>query len=162
MDVIIRNYQDSDRKVLIHCLEALQDHLVAIDPRKRLRRQPEYGEKYTENLLDKIKKSGGWIGLAECRKKIVGCIAVILEHKDEIGKMECVPSSTGDVLELYVDYQFRNKGIGAKLMDAAEKHLRSKGCDAINLEVFVPNKRAHEFYKKCGYEDRSVWLFKLL
>ncbi|MBU2213449.1 GNAT family N-acetyltransferase [Patescibacteria group bacterium] len=162
MNIVIRDYKQSDKEALIHCMESLQDHLITIDPRKRIRRLPEYGEKYVEDLLKKTKEQEGWIGLAEYEERIIGCIAVIVERKDGLAKLQYVPSPMGDILELYVDPNLRSKGIGAKLMEAAEQYLRSKGCDAVNVEVFVPNERAHEFYKKCGYEDRSIWLFKLL
>jgi GNAT superfamily N-acetyltransferase len=162
MEVVIRDYKKGDTAALIQCMESLQDHLTAIDPRKRIRRLPGYGEKYVEDLLKKTKEQEGWIGLAEYEERTVGCIAVIVERKDELAKLQHVPSATGDILELYVHPDFRSEGIGAKLMEAAEKYLRSKYCDAVNVEVFTPNKRAHEFYKKCGYEDRSIWLFKLL
>ena len=143
-------------------MESLQDHLIAIDPRKRIRRLPDYGKKYVTDILKKTQDQEGWIGLAEYDKKVVGCIAVVVERKNELEKLQYVPSPTGNILELYVDSNLRSKGIGAKLMEEAEIYLRSKDCDAVNVEVFVPNERAHEFYKKCGYEDRSVWLFKLL
>ncbi|MBU0459143.1 GNAT family N-acetyltransferase [Patescibacteria group bacterium] len=162
MEVLIRDYKKGDKAALIKCMESLQDHLIEIDPHHRIRRLSKYGEKYVADLLKKTDDNEGWIGLAEYEQRIVGCIAVIVERKDELAKLQYIPSPTGDILELYVDPHLRSKGIGTKLMEVAEKYLHSKGCDAVHVEVFVPNIRAHEFYKKCGYEDRSTWLFKLL
>ena len=43
----IVEYKDN-KQVLVQLMEELQDYLVQIDPLKRLRRLPEYGEIYTE------------------------------------------------------------------------------------------------------------------
>lgn len=162
MDVIIRDYRQGDQAALVRCMESLLDYLGTIDPRKRIRRLPTYGEKYLASLLKRVGESEGWIGVADMDNKIVGCIAVVVDRKDELEKLQYVPSPTGEVLDLYVDQTQRGKGIGQNLIEAAEAYVRSKGCDAMNIEVFVPNTLAHDFYKKCGYEDRVLTVFKLL
>ena len=48
-------YQDH-KEILVQLIEELQDYLIALDPLKRLRRLPEYGEVYVSNLLNKIDK----------------------------------------------------------------------------------------------------------
>ena len=52
--------------------------------------------------------------------------------------------------------------IGKKLMSKMESYFRKKKCDVICVEVFDPNKAAHNFYKKLHYQNRSIDMIKLL
>ena len=51
---------------------------------------------------------------------------------------------------LAVKKEFRSSGIGSELIFAAESAVRSKGGEYIHLHS---QKRAMEFYKKCGYKE---------
>lgn len=152
----------NNKKMLILLIEELQDYLIQIDPLKRLRRLPEYGEAYVDNLLKKIEKNEGVIYIAEFEKNIVGMIAGIIEKEivgDELGN---ILSKTARVLELIVSEEFRGKKIGSLLMEELEKHFQQNKCDLVRVEVFEPNKNTHSFYKKCGYTDRVIDMVKSL
>jgi ribosomal protein S18 acetylase RimI-like enzyme len=55
------------------------------------------------------------------------------------------------VEELCIEKEYRNKGIGRKLLEKIEKEINNGKCDNINL---ITNEftKAIGFYKKCGYE----------
>lgn len=53
---------------------------------------------------------------------------------------------------LIIDQHSRSRGIGRVLLDAAEKWARSQGCNAISVHSNVMRERAHQFYKRNGYE----------
>jgi len=157
--VKITEYKNN-KKVLVKLIEELQDYLILIDPLKRLRRLPEYGEMYIKNLLQKIKKQNGIIYIAEFENTPVGMIAGIIEEQTKKEKLECIPSKPARILELIVSEKYRGKNIGSLLMETIERHFQKKGCDIIRVEVFEPNKTTHHFYQKFGYHDRAVDMVK--
>jgi len=141
-------------------IEELQDYLVQIDPMKRLRRLPGYGENYINDLLKKIKKRGGAIFIAEVENIPLGFVAGVLnvQSKDEL--LGCVPTKSGRVLELIVSEKQRGKNVGKTLMSKIEEYFQQQGCDIIQVEVFEPNILAHNFYKKLGYYGRVTDMIK--
>ena len=46
----------------------------------------------------------------------------------------------------------QNKNIGSLLMDWIDDFAKENGCVASELNCYIHNKRAHEFYKKENYE----------
>jgi ribosomal protein S18 acetylase RimI-like enzyme len=64
---------------------------------------------------------------------------------------------------LAVDPQSRYKGIGRRMMEAAETYLRAVGCPKINLQVRSSNAGVIEFYNRIGFKmDDAVSLGKRL
>ena len=57
MNITIREYQDSDKDILQEMVEKLMDHVVSKDPIKRIRRMPQYGNVFANNLLETIDDS---------------------------------------------------------------------------------------------------------
>ena len=47
-------------------------------------------------------------------------------------------------------------------MSKMENYMRKKKCEIIRVEVFEPNKAAHNFYEKLDYKDRVIDMIKLL
>ncbi len=160
MEIKIEKYKESDKQDLVKCMVELQDYLISIDPMKRLRRVPDYGKKYTDNLLEKINKHKGIIFLAKADNKVIGCIAGIIEKQKPENLLECVPTKASRVLEVYVDEKFRGKSAGSQLMKKFEDYCKKSGCDFIRVEVFVPNSKAHTFYQKMNYNNRIIDMLK--
>jgi len=66
----------------------------------------------------------------------------------------------GVVSNLFVVPERRDEGVGADLLDAAERALREAGAEAVALEALAANDRAREFYAEQGYEPHRVELTK--
>ena len=162
MNSTVRKYRPSDQHALMKCLEGLCDYLIPLDPLKRIRRHPTWGKTYTRSLLDKINHHNGVIYVAECDRKIIGIIAGIIQKQSKLDLLEFAPTKFGRVLELFVDEKFRGKYVGRLLMEKMEEYFKSEGCDFVRIEVFQPNKLAHDFYKKRGYADRVIDMAKQL
>ena len=58
---------------------------------------------------------------------------------------------TGHISLIYLEPEFRLKGLGAQLIDKAEQMCRQRGCRRMRLYVSVTNRIARSFYKKHGY-----------
>lgn len=162
MELKFKQYRETDFKDLLLCMEGLQDFIVNTDPLKRLRRMKKYGKYYTENLIKKIDKHDGKIMLAYDNKRVVGCIAGVIEKQSKDDLLECVPTKAGRILELFVSEGIRGHGIGKRMMKQMEEYFERKGCDIVRVEVFEPNHSAHKFYNRAGYSDRSIDLIKLI
>lgn len=65
----------------------------------------------------------------------------------------------GIMYHLAVNPEFRNVGIGEKLMSVLEDHLRAKGCIRYYLLVTVDNDTAIDFYEKRGWERLNLYAF---
>jgi ribosomal protein S18 acetylase RimI-like enzyme len=156
----IREYKPSDRPRIVRCIEELQDYLVNVDELKFTRRMPEYGEHFTEKLLQEVRDKNGRIYVAENKNKIVGFIAgIVYEWSTEV-LLECIPLKSGRILELFVDSKHRRRGIGKMLMRKIEEYFRMSGCNVFRVEVFKPNTEAYQFYQVLGYQDRIIDMIK--
>lgn len=74
----------------------------------------------------------GWIGVAE--------------------RTTLLSSGRAEIEGLVVEDEYRGNGIGALLVDAAESWARRRGCANVRLLSNVVRERAHEFYRRLGYD----------
>jgi ribosomal protein S18 acetylase RimI-like enzyme len=61
----------------------------------------------------------------------------------------------GYIDELYLDAQFRGRGIGRKTMEFVERAARELGLNAIHLEATGENTAAIELYRRVGFVDHE-------
>ena len=60
--------------------------------------------------------------------------------------------------DLFVEPQFRRRGIGRSLIDAALAYARESGAVAMFLETAVDNDRAQEVYEREGWRREVTFL----
>lgn len=63
-----------------------------------------------------------------------------------------VAADEGEILNLVVDKEFRRKGIGGRLVDAALDAARRAGASAVFLEVASTNVAGCALYESAGFE----------
>lgn len=158
--ISIKQSTPKDKKTLVQLIEELQDYLAQMDPLKKLRRLPEFGKKYIDNLLKKIQEKRGIIFIANVENIPIGFIAGVIEKQKKDNLLQCIPTKAGRILELIVSEKHRGKHVGSMLMRKLEKYFQQQNCDVIRVEVFAPNNKAHNFYKKLGYQDRVIDMIK--
>lgn len=61
-----------------------------------------------------------------------------------------------DIESVFVDGDFRNKGVGKRLVDGAISFIKESGLDKILLEVKANNASAIALYEKCGFSRLGV------
>lgn len=160
--ISIREYQESDREALVSFMEGLWDHSSSLDEYRRMIRKPEYGEIFTQEILEDVVKNEGIVYIATDGEKAIGFVACVFLRQSEKDKLRAVPLTDGRVSKLYVIPEYRDMKIGRDLMLKAEDFFRQAGCDLVRVEVFVPNAGAHRFYERLDYKDRVVDMVKKL
>lgn len=139
-------------------MAGLQGHVAHLDPLGRMRIAPGFGEGYVELLFERLDRENGRILVAETEGRPAGIAAAALVEQNAADLLEIGPARYGVIFDLFVVEALRGRGIGRRLMEATEAWLRAQGCTILMLEVFAPNRRAHDFYRRLGYVDRSIWM----
>lgn len=67
----------------------------------------------------------------------------------------CYDRDFAEIEELYVQPEFRRRGVGEKLMALMEETLRAKGITHFHLCTGVKNLPARSLYEKVGFTDKG-------
>lgn len=160
MRLVIRDYRPSDRAHLARCLDAMQDHMVSLDPWHRLVRTSDHSAKFLPIFLRRVRKDHGFILVSEADGVPSG-IAVAWTHRvTGADRTVELPTRSGFVGLLSVLPPWRNRGIGTKLLRESERRFLEAGCDQITLGVLPYNRKAFRLYEREGFEARAMFLGK--
>jgi len=66
------------------------------------------------------------------------------------------------IYSIVIKQEFIGKGYGNKLFNHIEKEAKIKGCKTIELNIYEYNKKAKEFYKKVGMEEKYTVMKKTI
>lgn len=100
--------------------------------------------KLNEDLLD-IQKNyfdkgqPFWIVLNEF-DRVIGCIGTKIDNEGKIF-----------LSRLYIKFDYKRHGIGAKLLELAEKSAKDRGYKEIHVHLSKEYLESHLFYPKHGY-----------
>ena len=92
--------------------------------------------------------------VAEEKEGILGLVAFhsfeMLHRRGRLGR----------ITALVVSASARNRGVGRQLLNAAESHLREKGCVKLEVTSGAQRAEAHGFYAAHGYYEQRVHFVK--
>ncbi|MDN5216140.1 GNAT family N-acetyltransferase [Fulvivirgaceae bacterium BMA12] len=113
----------------------------------------KHPEKMTNSVEQMLKEKEYFhCFLAETPKnEIIGYVTYFFSYHTWTGKSLYMD-------DLYVKADFRNQGIGKRLLDAVIGYARHEKCNKVRWQVSNWNKKAQEFYKKIGAEIDDVEL----
>lgn len=99
---------------------------------------------YNINEINHLKSQEGFksITIYDCEKLIANILLVV---KKDIMKY-------GWIDDLFVNRNYRNKGLGEYLVLKSLNYFKSLGLDESRLEVWSSNKRGMDLYIRLGYE----------
>ncbi len=84
-------------------------------------------------------------------------VAVAVAGPRLVGMLNLHPNRHGFAdLGMLVDRDWRGRGVGTALVDAAIDKARGGGLHKLSLEVFVNNEAAIALYRRCGFVDEGV------
>ncbi|MGH9447140.1 MAG: GNAT family N-acetyltransferase [Terriglobia bacterium] len=93
-----------------------------------------------EELAGFIRRRNSQTWIAEEGKEVVGFL-VASETR----------GARTHIVTIDVKQEWRRRGVGAALMDAAERWTRTRGLGVVTLETAEDNRPAQAFYRKRGY-----------
>ena len=80
-------------------------------------------------------------------------ITLIVEGKRPAGFISFVIGPNNEAsFDIYVKKEFRRKGFGKKLFNAALPYLKKRACKSVSLDVYPANRDAKMMYKNLGFE----------
>jgi len=101
-----------------------------------------------------LAQNPGGVFLAEENGEIIGLLLSDIEYCKWNGNKQLY------IIYIHVKQEFRQKGIGKKLLDHAAEHALKIGAKELFLNVDVRNELAHTFYKSCGLTDFKISMKK--
>ena len=158
-EIIIRSATADDRPAIIAFMGELHAHERAMedmlaDPR-------EMAEPHVAALETWVSRHQGEFLVAEYAGSLIGL--VIYGMAEDFGHyMQPHLKPAGTVSDLYVEGSFREKGIGARLLAAAEDRLRAMGVKRIEITTLFENIEARGFYEARGYRPFQAQYSKLI
>ncbi len=91
--------------------------------------------------------------IAEDNDKLIGFILLSTRR-------DYVPGSTsfpvGYIEGLYVEKQWRKKGVGRQLVKAAEQWCVKKGLKELGSDVKPGNKKSQQFHSRVGFKKEEL------
>lgn len=160
MDLNFRDYTESDKLILLSLTKKLGGFVKPLDPLQRIQNNPGFFEKSLDETLEKVNKFQGKILIAEDSGKAVGHIIGVIYNQSEINRLEIGPHKLGEVIDLFLDEDYRGQGYGKKMLQLMENYFKENGCDSMWISVFAPNENAHNIYKNYGFIDREIGMLK--
>lgn len=136
-----------------------------------------------EGLITLVQQQMSFIGYRQDRDEIASEIrnsmkkesrsVFIISYEDDdiatgfaYGNICCGLETNGDYFwlnELYVSVDSRKHGLGAELLEYAQRWSKEHGCAYLALVTHPNNKKAQALYRDLGYELESlVWVDKYL
>jgi len=61
-----------------------------------------------------------------------------------------------------IDEAYRNQGLGKLFFEWIYKYTKNKGCEAMELNTYVENRKSHKFYYNEGFEIFGFHFVKIL
>jgi diamine N-acetyltransferase len=101
--------------------------------------------------------AGVTILVAECAGHLIGFSQV----RDGAGDPQVPAAAASELRRLYVQEPFTGRGVGRDLLRQAEKSAAARGAEMLWLTAWEGNKRALQFYPRCGYEDLGATVYTI-
>ncbi len=93
-----------------------------------------------------------------------GLFFVAVDDQSVVGTiMAGYDGHRGWIYSMAISPNYRNQGLGSKLLFFAEEKLSKRGCVKINLQILQDNKAVEKFYLQNGYQtEKRISLGKRL
>lgn len=102
--------------------------------------------------LRKRDSEGMFVAVDDSTEEVVGFVACDTNWYSSFEEKE-----VGEIHELFVEPEWRGKGVGKALLEKGIEYARLKGRDLTELWVGEKNYKAREFYEKMGFKAAGSW-----
>jgi ribosomal protein S18 acetylase RimI-like enzyme len=104
-------------------------------------------------LADVAKSSYSFLFVAVVGDRTVGFISGELRQ----GSPTFLPKTWASVDDVFIEPEYRNRGMGRALLQCVQAWAQERGADGISLQVAAANSRGRKFYEELGFRDISVY-----
>jgi ribosomal protein S18 acetylase RimI-like enzyme len=156
-DIVIRPVTDDDFDALVALDWASAVHHAAVDPEAY---QLPDREASVAFLRRRLADPAREVLVAVADGAVVGMVDVTIVDEPSPGSI-VRPVRTAD-LGISVLERWRRRGIGRRLMTAAEESARRRGAGRMILDMSAANAGALLFYRALGYVDHELVLQRTL
>ncbi len=98
----------------------------------------------------------GEIFISKQGEQIVAMLTVLYSISTALG------AKVATFEDMIVAEQYRGGGLGGELLSYVINHAKTKGCKRLSLLTDSDNLQAHHFYRKHGFENSAMQLFRQL
>jgi GNAT superfamily N-acetyltransferase len=111
-------------------------------------------EKVMRRFLADVTNSGySFLFVAAAGEQTVGFISGELRQ----GSPTFLPKAWASVDDVFVEPEYRNRGMGRALLKSVQSWAQERGADGISLQVAAAISRGRTFYEDLGFRDDSVY-----
>jgi ribosomal protein S18 acetylase RimI-like enzyme len=111
-------------------------------------------EKTMRRFLYDMANSGySFLFVAAAGERTVGFISGELRQ----GSPTFLPKTWASVDDVFVEPEYRNRGMGRALLQSVQAWAQERGADGISLQVAAANARGRKFYEDLGFREISVY-----
>lgn len=145
-EVKVRAATLEDTKEIARLYMSLQRHHGRLQPAN-----PRYkvaNTKWREVARAAIENPKADVFVVEDGGTIIGMMK--LSYADKPWGLSC------EVDTMIVDSRRRNRGIGAVMLEAAERRAHDAGAAGLRVDVLIENYDGRRFYERAGYEPIAV------
>ncbi len=152
---VVRRMAPGDMDAVVRLWNGEVEYHESIDPRLQVREDAEEGFR---RFLSRIAASRAdvIVLVADSGGEIVGFLIGMVRERTPV----FVRSRHGYITDIYVDPGFRRRGVGRKLVEAAEEWFISQGLDHVRLQVSAANESGLAFWRSVGFGDYFLELWK--
>jgi GNAT superfamily N-acetyltransferase len=148
----IREAGEGDAEAVAAAVESL---LVELGGRR-----PERDELVAQVRALLADPDGGSVLVAEAEGRLVGVLSASWQRAIH------VPGVYATIQDLWVDADWRSRGVGAELVEAIASQARSRGVSRLEVglprETFATIASTESFYRRNGFEDLGPRMRRLL
>jgi ribosomal protein S18 acetylase RimI-like enzyme len=141
-DIVIRPAVNADLPRLAEFLQFLVNAERPFDPTLK------EGEIFYYSIQELILDNKTEVLVIECKGQLAGCGYAQIREAKPYQKHELF----GYLGFMYVDPEFRGKGLNGLLINELNKWVLSQGISEVRLDVYYDNEAAVNAYKKAGFK----------
>jgi len=104
-----------------------------------------------KNLEEQIADENHLILIAEVKKEVVG-----FAHGEVRHRSTHLPAIIGSIATVFIDKDFRRRGIGSRLIQEICGFFRSKKVEDVYVRYALGNMEGERFWEKLGFEPILV------
>jgi len=154
MNILIRKATSEDLRIIKNFTQRLNKDQYdnfdkSVNPNFALSKS---GNKYLQEVID----TKGVIFLAEEENISIGYIVAV---KELVGDFRLIDNYC-EIDFMWVNKEYRNKGVGKRLMENVEKWCKSKKIKRMRIIVDADNKKALKLYKEQLFKEYDIILEK--